>query len=393
MKWKIISLYHICEYYNVTAKRLSVNILFSIVLISLCFCNIENPQSNNNRRNFSVFSFLVNLPPNLNIVTTQVGSMNQPHLDPRAILLDNDQVLVVGDGAEIFDSTSLNYSVIPNRTLSRTSHTVTKLEDGRILIIGGNSFTVEIYNSSTSTFSDTGSMIQSVRYGHTSTLLTNGKVLVTGGYRTISSSPFLSAEVYDPATGIFTSTGNMNYARRTHNSTLLTDGTVLITGGFDSLGKRITIAELYNPTTGLFTALINSACQNTNRNTAVLLSNKNVFIADNGSPKILQIFNITTNNCSILPISLRGIGGFSVHSLKDERVLLVGGVANGDSIKELNVYDPNTNTLNYLGNMHVARNFPLATTLQDGRVLINSRYSTEDSTRSSEIYTPTGTPQ
>jgi hypothetical protein len=177
------------------------------------------------------------------------------HTNPRAILLDNGKVLVVGNGAELFDPTALNYSVIPNRTLTRTSHTVTKLQDGRILVLGGNTSAVELFNSTTLTFANTGSMFQSVRYGHTSNLLPNGKVLVAGGYQTSSSSPLLSAELYDPTTGVFTSTGNMNYARRTHNATLLADGTVLITGGFDSLGNRISIAEIYNPSTGLFTVL------------------------------------------------------------------------------------------------------------------------------------------
>ena len=392
MKRKISSLYPIGEYCNLTAKRLSVNILCSIFLISLCFCNVENPQSKNNRRNFSVFTYFANLPVNLNIVTTQVGSMYLTHTNPRAILLDNGKVLVVGNGAELFDPTALNYSVIPNRTLTRTSHTVTKLQDGRILVLGGNTSAVELFNSTTLTFANTGSMFQSVRYGHTSNLLPNGKVLVAGGYQTSSSSPLLSAELYDPTTGVFTSTGNMNYARRTHNATLLADGTVLITGGFDSLGNRITIAEIYNPSTGLFTVLSNSSCQNTNRNTAVLLSNKNVFVADNGSPKILQIFNTSTNICSILQISLRGISSFAITSLKDGRVLLVGGFANGYAIQELNVYDPNTNTLNFLGNMQVAKYYPLATTLLDGRVLMNGSYSTDDS-KISEIYTPSGTPQ
>ena len=134
MKRKISSLYQFGEYCNLTAKRLSVNILCSIFLISLCFCNVENPQSKNNKRNFSVFTYFANLPVNLNIVTTQVGSMYLTHTNPRAILLDNGKVLVVGNGAELFDPTALNYSVIPNRTLTRTSHTVTKLQDGRILV-------------------------------------------------------------------------------------------------------------------------------------------------------------------------------------------------------------------------------------------------------------------
>jgi hypothetical protein len=93
-----------------------------------------------------------------------------------------------------------------------------------------------------------------------------------------------------------------------------------------------------------------------------------------------------------LQISLRGISSFAITSLKDGRVLLVGGFANGYAIQELNVYDPNTNTLNFLGNMQVAKYYPLATTLLDGRVLMNGSYSTDDS-KISEIYTPSGTPQ
>ena len=57
-------------------------------------------------------------------------------------------------------------------------HKLTKLQDGRILI-SGDINTVEIYDPTTATFSNTGSMIQSLRTGHTNTLLPNGKVLVT----------------------------------------------------------------------------------------------------------------------------------------------------------------------------------------------------------------------
>ena len=150
MNRKKSSLYQFGEYCNLTAKRLSVNILFAVFLISLCFCNVENPQSKNNKRNFSVFTYFANLPPNLNIVTTQAGSMYLTHTNPRAILLDNGKVLVVGNGAEIFDPNALNYSVIPNRTVIRTSHTVTKLQDGKILILGGNLSTVEVFDLATS---------------------------------------------------------------------------------------------------------------------------------------------------------------------------------------------------------------------------------------------------
>ena len=50
------------------------------------------------------------------------------------------------------------------------------------------------------------------RYAHTASVLGSGKVLVSGGYRMVSGYVNI-AELYDPSTGNWSSTGAMSIAR------------------------------------------------------------------------------------------------------------------------------------------------------------------------------------
>ena len=64
--------------------------------------------------------------------------------------------------------------------------------------------------------------------------LANGKVLVVGGLGTNGQGGFAtlnSAELYDPATGQWSSALVLGTARFLHTITLLADGRVLVTGG------------------------------------------------------------------------------------------------------------------------------------------------------------------
>jgi hypothetical protein len=59
-----------------------------------------------------------------------------------------------------------------------------------------------------------------------------------------------SVEVYDPATGLWTSTASMAIARDGHTATLLSNGMVLVAGGSSlpsSGATALASAELYDP--------------------------------------------------------------------------------------------------------------------------------------------------
>ncbi|CAF5116838.1 unnamed protein product [Rotaria sp. Silwood1] len=85
--------------------------------------------------------------------------------------------------------------------------------------------------------------MSTARYQHTASILTNGKVLVAGGY--VGSSYLNSAELYDPSTGTWTNTGSMSTARRYHTASELTNGKVLVAAGYS--GSYLKSAELYQP--------------------------------------------------------------------------------------------------------------------------------------------------
>src|SRR5262245_261677 len=110
-------------------------------------------------------------------------------------------------------------------TRSRILHSATLLQDGRVLIAGGDSTaSAEIYDPDSGTFAETGAMA-SVRYSHSAVLLRDGRVLMVGCRPSACPS---NAELYNPGTGQFTATGSMSDAQTVGAAVLLRNGKVLV---------------------------------------------------------------------------------------------------------------------------------------------------------------------
>ena len=137
----------------------------------------------------------------------------------------NAPAAVITNSVDAFNPADNSVAPVAPMTIRRWSHAATTLADGRVLVTGGRTgataatgvvlATAEIYDPATDTWTETAGPMNVARRSHTSTLLPNGKVLIAGGgngVSTTTSQPIQSAELFDPATGMFTLIGNMTAA-------------------------------------------------------------------------------------------------------------------------------------------------------------------------------------
>jgi hypothetical protein len=231
------------------------------------------------------------------------------------------------------------------------------------------------------------------RSGHSATLLPDGKVLIAGGMRR-NQDFYKSAELYDPATGKFQPTGEMNLRRVGHIAVLLPSGKVLIAGGWVGMGGTDS-AELYDPATGKFTAIASRMTTPRGRPSATLLANGDVLIAggerrDNESLATAEIFHLKTLSFQPTGTMHHERISHTATLLKDGRVLIAGGY--GDRVaSSAEMYDPSSGTFSETGGMGVARCKHTAGLLPNGTVLIAGGSDSRDwggNLSSAEIYDP-----
>ncbi len=296
------------------------------------------------------------------------GSMATPRGGHTAVRLLDGRVLVAGGSgvdnetsAELYDPDSGTWSATGNMVHPHGfGFPATLLRDGRVLVgdvTDGDtdhpSYGAELYDPATGTWSSTGSQAAELGFRPTATLLTNGKVLVAG------------SQLYDPDSGTWTATGKMVTPRFNHTATLLPDGRVLVAGG----EFRTVKAELYDPDTGLWTATADMReshqLHDGDGPIATLLDDGTVLVMGRGTA---ELYDPATGTWTATRERSKLDKPYAATRLLDGTVLMAGPPAEPDVPNGAELYDPTTGSWTKTGSMLYPPSS--ATLLLDGTVLV-----------------------
>ena len=336
------------------------------------------------------------------------GNLNSARALQTATVLPNGKVLAAGGlvsfavdnpllSTNVYDAASNTWSLAGNLTVARNASTATLLADGSVLVVGGRTHSnaslasVERYDQTQDSWSAAADLSQS-RSGHTATLLPNGKVLATGGN---TSNQSALPELYDTA-GNTWSTGPNTVRVASHTATLLSDGKVLLAGG---AGYAVLAGSAgvicYDPATNIFSLKANLTVGRSSHTATLLANGKVLAVGGNAntfnafSIKNVESYNPATNAWAPVSSLTTGRSFHTATLLNNGKLLVAGGIGNGNTLSSAELYDPTSNTWNASGNLGIARYSHTAITLANGKVLVVGGTSGNNNYLSSvELYDP-----
>jgi hypothetical protein len=206
-------------------------------------------------------------------------------------LANGDVVILAGkDGAgvtvrvpEVWSNGTLRQLTTANLGLPLYPRTFLA-PDGRVFMAGEFPGTRYLNTAGTGSWATGPTRKYGARDYGAAVMYDDGKILYVGGGRTTNTAEIINLNSAAPA---WQWTGSMAHARRHLNATVLPTGEVLVTGGtsgitFNDYRAPVHAAEIWNPATGLWTTLASNAVNRVYHSTSILLPDGRILHAGSG---------------------------------------------------------------------------------------------------------------
>lgn len=239
------------------------------------------------------------------------------------------------------------------------------------------------------------------RVDHGAAVLTDGRVLVFGG-RSPTLTPWVATELFDPATGAFSTAGDMPVTRFNPVWIGVSASRIVVAGGETSAARRdeATAVLVWSPGSGTWTSpgrltevrLGNSATRLPLEGNVLLVAGGDFYLRDPARVTPVELFDVDQGTSRapkgemVEPRFLH-----SATRLFDGRVLLAGGLDSFTSqeVSSAEIYDAATETFTRACTLVGERWAHSAGSLPDGRVLLAGGYFMGRVTGSAEVFDPT----
>jgi PKD repeat protein len=230
-------------------------------------------------------------------VWEKAASMNAGRWYPTATMLGTGEVAVVAGAdenasgnafPEVFNGTTKAWRLLRGAPLNMPYYPWSfSAPDGRMFVAGPDRATRYLNPTAGGQWSAPVMSAEAFREWGTAVMYQPGKIMIAGGGAAL---PAASAEVIDlnaGAAAAWKPTGSMNHRRKHLNAVMLPDGKVLVVGGtsgpgFNDEDAAVLAAEMWNPATGAWTTLASMAKKRQYHSTAVLLADGRVLVAGGG---------------------------------------------------------------------------------------------------------------
>lgn len=324
------------------------------------------------------------------------GSMSVARLGLTATLLPTGKVMVVGGSSsdasaktvELYDPVANAWTTSSVQAyFTHNDHTATLLQDGRVLVSGGDG--TETYSPLVDQWTKAQAPDYIMYPGHTASLLDSGQVLVVGGAEGSANQP---AWLFDPATMAWSSATSPRFPRARHTANRLPDGRIILIGGTtqSTFGHSLTSVEIYDPTTGVWSdgpplLVARDGHIAANLPDGSLLVSGGIGLAENflASPERLDS---AISSWSGMGEMTEGRWYHSATLLPSGKILVAGGIPSmpgpvpgggplganvtGGVYSSVEMFDPVSRTWSHSTPMLAARAFHTATLLPSGKVLV-----------------------